>query len=41
LHDSDLAAISVRGISMLIVTFAVVLAVSQIPVFGAPTGAPR
>src|SRR5665213_3413069 len=34
-ESGDLAAISVLGISMLIITFAVVLAVNQIPMFGA------
>jgi len=36
-ESGDLAAISVLGISMLIITFAVVLAVNQIPMFGATT----
>jgi iron(III) transport system permease protein len=34
-ESGDLAAIAVLGISMLIITFAVVLAVNQIPMFGA------
>src|SRR5665213_776734 len=34
-ESGDLAAIAVLGISMLVITFAVVLAVNQIPVFGA------
>jgi iron(III) transport system permease protein len=34
-ESGDLAAISVLGIAMLVITFAVVLAVNQIPVFGA------
>src|SRR5467141_5119962 len=38
-ESGDLAAISVLGIAMLIITFAVVLAVNQIPVFGASAGA--
>jgi len=38
-ESGDLAAISVLGIAMLIITFAVVLAVNQIPVFGANAGA--
>ena len=38
-ESGDLAAISVLGIAMLVITFAVVLAVNQIPVFGANTGA--
>ena len=33
-ESGDLAAISVLGIAMLVITFAVVLAVNQIPVFG-------
>jgi iron(III) transport system permease protein len=37
--SGDLAAISVLGIAMLVITFAVVLAVNQIPVFGANAGA--
>ena len=40
-ESGDLAAISVLGIAMLIITFAVVLAVNQIPVFGANAGAGR
>ncbi len=36
-ESGDLAAISVLGIAMLIITFAVVLAVNQIPMFGATT----
>ncbi len=38
-ESGDLAAISVLGIAMLIITFAVVLAVNQIPVFGGGAGA--
>src|SRR5467141_1642686 len=38
-ESGDLAAISVLGIAMLVITFAVVLAVIQIPVFGANAGA--
>ena len=38
-ESGDLAAISVLGIAMLAITFAVVLAVNQIPVFGANAGA--
>ena len=38
-EGGDLAAISVLGIAMLVITFAVVLAVNQIPVFGANAGA--
>jgi iron(III) transport system permease protein len=38
-ESGDLAAISVLGIAMLIITFAVVLAVNRIPVFGANAGA--
>ena len=38
-ESGDLAAISVLGIAMLAITFAVVLAVNQIPVFGAGAGA--
>jgi len=38
-ESGDLAAISVLGIAMLVITFAVVLAVNQIPVFGASAGA--
>src|SRR6185437_12288775 len=34
-ESGDLAAISVLGISMLVITFAVVLAVNRIPMFGA------
>jgi len=37
-ESGDLAAISVLGIAMLVITFAVVLAVNRIPVFGANTG---
>jgi len=37
-ESGDLAAISVLGIAMLVITFAVVLAVNQIPMFGANTG---
>jgi iron(III) transport system permease protein len=37
-ESGDLAAISVLGIAMLVITFAVVLAVNQIPTFGANTG---
>jgi iron(III) transport system permease protein len=33
-ESGDLAAISVLGIAMLVITFAVVLAVNQIPMFG-------
>ena len=33
-ESGDLAAISVLGIAMLVITFAVVLAVNRIPVFG-------
>ena len=35
----DLAAISVLGISMLLITFAVVLAVNRIPMLGGNAGA--
>src|SRR6201746_2145492 len=38
-ESGDLAAISVLGIAMLLITFAVVLAVNQTPVFGANAGA--
>jgi iron(III) transport system permease protein len=38
-ESGDLAAISVLGIAMLVITFAVVLAVNQIPVFGGSAGA--
>ena len=38
-ESGDLAAISVLGIAMLVITFAVVLAVNRIPVFGANAGA--
>src|ERR1700712_2334430 len=38
-ESGDLAAISVLGIAMLVITFAVVLAVNRIPVFGAGAGA--
>src|SRR5450631_2825538 len=38
-ESGDLAAISVLGIAMLIITFAVVLAVNQIPMFGGGAGA--
>jgi iron(III) transport system permease protein len=38
-ESGDLAAISVLGIAMLVITFAVVLAVNRIPVFGANSGA--
>jgi iron(III) transport system permease protein len=38
-ESGDLAAISVLGLAMLVITFAVVLAVNQIPVFGAGAGA--
>ena len=34
-ESGDLAAISVLGIAMLVITFAVVLAVNRTPVFGA------
>jgi len=34
-ESGDLAAISVLGIAMLVITFTVVLAVNQIPMFGA------
>jgi iron(III) transport system permease protein len=34
-ESGDLAAISVLGIAMLIITFVVVLAVNRIPMFGA------
>jgi iron(III) transport system permease protein len=37
-ESGDLAAISVLGIAMLVITFAVVLAVNRIPVFGANAG---
>jgi iron(III) transport system permease protein len=37
-ESGDLAAISVLGIAMLVITFAVVMAVNQIPVFGANPG---
>src|SRR6266403_763651 len=40
-ESGDLAAISVLGIAMLVITFAVVLAVNQIPVFGANAGAAK
>src|ERR1700761_7558267 len=36
-ESGDLAAISVLGIAMLVITFAVVLAVNRIPMFGANT----
>src|SRR6476469_7530660 len=38
-ESGDLAAISVLGIAMLVITFAVVLAVNRIPVFGASASA--
>ncbi|MEA2883276.1 MAG: iron(III) transport system permease protein, partial [Bradyrhizobium sp.] len=38
-ESGDLAAISVLGLAMLAITFAVVLAVNRIPVFGAGAGA--
>jgi iron(III) transport system permease protein len=38
-ESGDLAAISVLGIAMLLITFAVVLAVNRIPVFGGNPGA--
>jgi iron(III) transport system permease protein len=38
-ESGDLAAISVLGIAMLVITFAVVLAVNRIPVFGTNAGA--
>jgi iron(III) transport system permease protein len=38
-ESGDLAAISVLGIAMLVITFAVVLAVNQIPAFGGSAGA--
>ena len=37
-ESGDLAAISVLGIAMLVITFAVVMAVNRIPVFGANVG---
>ena len=37
-ESGDLAAISVLGIAMLVITFAVVIAVNRIPVFGAGRG---
>src|ERR1700681_917377 len=37
-ESGDLAAISVLGIAMLVITFAVVLAVNRIPMFGANAG---
>ncbi len=38
-ESGDLAAISVLGIAMLLITFAVVVAVNRIPMFGASAGA--
>ncbi|MCP4621734.1 MAG: iron ABC transporter permease [Bradyrhizobium sp.] len=38
-ESGDLAAISVLGIAMLLITFAVVLAVNRIPMFGGSAGA--
>jgi len=38
-ESGDLAAISVLGIAMLVITCAVVRAVNQIPVFGTSAGA--
>jgi iron(III) transport system permease protein len=38
-ESGDLAAISVLGIAMLVITFAVVLAVNRIPMFGGSAGA--
>jgi iron(III) transport system permease protein len=38
-ESGDLAAISVLGIAMLVITFAVVLAVNRIPMFGGGAGA--
>lgn len=38
-ESGDLAAISVLGIAMLVITFAVVLVVNQIPMFGGSAGA--
>jgi iron(III) transport system permease protein len=38
-EGGDLAAISVLGISMLLITFAVVLAVNRIPMLGGNAGA--
>jgi iron(III) transport system permease protein len=37
-ESGDLAAISVLGIAMLLITFAVVLAVNRIPTFGGNAG---
>jgi len=38
-ESGDLAAISVLGIAMLVINFAVVLAVNRIPMFGASADA--
>jgi iron(III) transport system permease protein len=38
-ESGDLAAIAVLGIAMLVITFAVVLAVNRIPTFGGSAGA--
>ena len=38
-ESGDLAAISVLGLAMLVITFAVVLAVNRIPMFGATADA--
>jgi iron(III) transport system permease protein len=40
-ESGDLAAISVLGIAMLVITFAVVMAVNQIPAFGGGSAAAR
>jgi iron(III) transport system permease protein len=37
-EGGDLAAISVLGIAMLVITFTVVLAVNRIPMFGGSAG---
>jgi iron(III) transport system permease protein len=37
-ESGDLAAVSVLGLAMLVITFAVVLAVNQIPGFGGNAG---
>jgi iron(III) transport system permease protein len=38
-ESGDLAAISVLGLAMLVITFAVVFTINRIPIFGAGTGA--
>ena len=40
-ESGDLAAIAVLGIAMLVITFAVVMAVNRIPTFGGAAAAAR